>query len=185
MILRSLSFSLVFIFAAAEASAGRRPTFHQDFSISKATHIVLATEGDVIDGRFSVIESWKGDLEVDTEIILPALAKFRNEQLRTVKWTRGRVVDAPYTRLVTGQEIVIFLVESEEKRQSNPEFSEIAKWSSAYLGDAQNFDVSVAWIEYGEAYTYQQVINPGPSELRHLCTALELEARVANDSNGP
>ncbi len=48
---------------ASSASAAIRPSFYLDYSVWKATHIVLATEGDSIDGRLRVIESWKGNLE--------------------------------------------------------------------------------------------------------------------------
>ena len=46
-----------------------RPSFDLDYSLWKATHIVLATERNVIDGHLKVIESWKGDLKTDSEIV--------------------------------------------------------------------------------------------------------------------
>lgn len=45
------------------AAAGIRPSFGQESCSWYATHIVVVSEGDKIDGNVEVLESWKGDLK--------------------------------------------------------------------------------------------------------------------------
>jgi len=164
---------------AAPTSAAIRPSFYLDYSVWKATHIVLATEGDVIDGRLSVIESWKGDLEPDTNVILPELAGFADAKSRRVHdWGQRQDLPEPYARVVTGSRIVLFLVASAPTTQTTSSESKPRAWLPASYFGHGGFKVSVAWLERGEAYAFVQVENPGPSVLTHLGTAIEMKARV-------
>ena len=100
------------VFASASLSyAAIRPSFYLDYSLWKATHIVLATEGNVIDGHLKVIESWKGDLKPDSKIILPELATFSTEKSRRIDelWKR-KDLPKPFVRFVTGSKMVLFLI---------------------------------------------------------------------------
>ncbi len=172
---------LVGIAIATPASAAILPSFHLDSSVCKATHIVLATEGDIIDGRLRVIESWKGDLEQDTEVVLPELADFADAESRRVRyWGQRPDLPAPYVRAVTGSKIVLFLIKSEPTERASPSAPESFVWLPAsHYGSQGGFKVAVAWIEKGEAYAFQQFINPGPSLITHLGTAIEMKAKVA------
>ncbi len=176
-VFRFMSLLAVVSLSTTVASAAIQPTFALDYSIWNATHIVLATEDESIDGELRVIESWKGDLEPDTIIALPALQHFAAKESRNVAGWDHTVLAEPYTRVVTGQQMVLFLVDSALNEPSASTAGNSVVWQPA----SQNgWSVSVAWIENGEAYTFQQVFNPGPSELRHFCTALEIRARVAS-----
>ena len=58
------------------------PSFHLPTSASTATHIVVVTEGDRIDGEVRVIESWFGDLERGDAIELDELKRFAAPAIR-------------------------------------------------------------------------------------------------------
>ncbi len=164
---------------ASPTSAGIRPSFQLDHSVWKATHIVLATEGDLIDGRLRVIESWKGNLEPDTEIILPELADFADAKSRRVHdWWQRRDLPEPYARVVSGSRMVLFLVEFDPTDKTRPSDSKPRAWLPASYHGHGGFKVSVAWLERGEAYAFVQVLNPGPSVLTHRGTGVEMKARV-------
>jgi len=160
--------------------AAIRPSFNLDYSLWKATHIVLATEGNVIDGHLKVIESWKGDLKPDSEIILPELATFSTGKSRQVHdlWKR-KDLPKPFVRLVTGSKMVLFLVQSAKNRQKGLSDPNNCAWLPASYNGYGGFKVSVVWIENGEAYAFRQIVNPGPSVLTHLSTGIEMKSRVA------
>jgi len=174
-----LSFGAGFFLLAAIASptwAAIRPSFSLDYSVWKATHIVLATEGDVIDGHLRVVESWKGNLESGTEIILPELANFADAKSRRVHdWGQRSDLPEPYARVVSGSRMVLFLVES---KPTSPD-SKSPAWLPASHHGHGGFKVSIAWLERGEAYAFGQIFNPGPSILTHRGTGVEMKARVA------
>ena len=135
-------------------TAGIRPSFDMDYSLWKATDIVVASEDAQIDGVLRVIENWKGKLQPGDHITIPELAKFSDVSQRTIH--RFSKADAqPQT--VSGARMVLFLVRDPAGEQ---------KWQPAvYRGIGGTFDHSVAWIEDGMVYAIQQIINPGPSEL--------------------
>ena len=60
--LRTLAVACVFVLATT-ASAEIQPSFSLDGCSWLATHVVVVTEGDRIDGKVTVLESWKGNLE--------------------------------------------------------------------------------------------------------------------------
>ncbi len=158
--------------------AGIRPSFSLDHSLAKATHIVLATEGEVIDGRFTVIESWKGDLKPGEAVVLPDLAELADEDARQVKWY-GRVdPEERYVKTVSGSQMVLFLVAPENEDQASTQDSEPTEWLPAsYLGHG-GFKTSVMWFERGDAYAFTQIMNPGPTELLHTGVAIQTKARI-------
>lgn len=160
--------------------AAERPSFNLDYSVWKATHIVLATESGTIDGRLKVVESWKGDIKPGMELILPELGAFADEKSRRVQylWKRPDLPE-PYVRFVTGSRIVLFLVKATEPHQAGMPDSKTPVWLPSNYAGHGSFKTSVAWIENGEGYAFVQVINPGPSVLIHLGTAIEIKARVA------
>jgi hypothetical protein len=63
---------LVLLITCRVGYAGTRPSFVLDYSAWKATHIVLVETTDE-DGRFEVVESWKGDLKPGESITIPEM----------------------------------------------------------------------------------------------------------------
>jgi len=176
MTLQSTLILAVASLATTVASAAIGPSFLLEYSMLKATHIVLATEGDVIDGRLSVIDSWKGDLEQGEEVVIKDLREFADEKSRTVEWWQATHLPEPYVRMVTGQEMVLFLVKPEPDDRSAKQRA----WLHASRNDSDGFKVSVAWLENGEAYVYRRDFNPGPTLLQRASTSLEMKASVAS-----
>jgi len=170
---------LLILVSTSQSFAARRPSFILDYSLWKATHIVLATEGNVIDGRLKVIESWKGNLKPDSEIVLPELTTFSAEESRRVNWFGLKELPKPFVRFVTGSKMVLFLVKSYKNPQKDTSDSNNIVWLPASFNGFGGFKVSVAWIENGEAYVFIQVINPGPSVLTHLSGGIEMKSRIA------
>src|SRR6516225_2237512 len=73
---------------AAEAAAAIEPSFHLDGCSWHATHIVVISEGEKIDGDVEVLESWKGDLKKGDRITVPELAAFAPEKERVISKRR-------------------------------------------------------------------------------------------------
>jgi len=140
------------LLCVSSVSGGIRPSFSLDYCSWNATHIVVATEGDEIDGNFTVLESLKGDLNYSETVFIQELAAFKSESLRQVKeWYSEKTLTSKY---VSGGKLILFL-------KKNPNSKEI--WQSANLfGD---FTVSVVWIEDTETFAFIQTINPGSSIL--------------------
>ena len=84
---------LVFVVNASGALCRYRATFDLDYSLFKATDIILVTEGEVIDGCLKVLKSWKGNLKPDMEIVIPELAEFA--------WYLLKATDSMVTAVVT------------------------------------------------------------------------------------
>jgi hypothetical protein len=61
-LLKSSYVVIIFLLAYPAAGAGIRPSFNLQNCSWHATHVVVATEGEKIDGVLKVLESWKGDL---------------------------------------------------------------------------------------------------------------------------
>ena len=172
-----VSSAIIVILSISSTQAAERPSFIFDYSVCKATHIVLATEGQSIDGRMKVLESWKGDMSPGSTMLLPELAEFADEEQRRIHWWGLDDLPEPYVRFVTGSRMMLFLVKnSDQQNLDKPVVNNKAWQSAAYFGGLK---VSAVWIEHGEAYAYQQTDNPGPSRLEHFGTAIWMKARVA------
>lgn len=162
------------------ASADIGSSFDLDYSIWRASHIVLATEGQTIDGKLAVLESWKGDLKPGSHVEVSKIAEFADEQKRRIPaWWDEAQVPEPYVRSVTGSKMVLFLIKAIDVPENKDAKPGAPAWIPAsHYGDA-GFKVSVVWFERGEAYAFQQIMNPGPIRLHHLRTAIEVKARIA------
>lgn len=124
---------LSFAAAAREAAASAAPRFVLDECAWHATHVVVATEGASIDGRFTVLESWVGALAKDEEIRVPRLATLAPLETRKAR-------DGSH---VTGARMVLFLKFDAQSRA----------WGSSSDGRAE--EECVCWIEGAGAYAYQ------------------------------
>jgi hypothetical protein len=159
--------------------AEEKPSFHAEMAAWNATHIVLATEGEKINGRLEVRESWKGDLKPGEEINVPELKQFQPDAARAIgrRYTFTKEKPDTLPKTVTCQRMVLFLVRGEAA-----DGKESPAWRSAMTVSNHPLPmaVSVAWLEGEEAIAIQQVMNPGPAVLMPLReNAKEFRAFVA------
>jgi hypothetical protein len=136
------------LFTASMLRAEIRPSFYVDAVSWDATHVIVATEGEAIDGTLTVLESWKGELQPGETVTVPALAAFRTEESRRVSkgWSSGEPL-----LFVTGKRMILFLTRKD------------GRWSGA--DDDDLMKTAVVWIERGAAYAFTQLMIPGDSEL--------------------
>jgi hypothetical protein len=129
---------------------------------------VIATEGEEIDGKLTVLESWRGDLRPGVAISIPELASFKSKSSREIKTdTFGLKSDEP-KRYVTGSRMILFLKkkdQSSETSTNSPNNSQTSDhWDPAAR---EGINVSVLWIEVDQCFAFIQVMNPGDSILTH------------------
>jgi hypothetical protein len=144
---------------AAGGHARVEPPFSLNHCAWNATHIVVASEGGTIDGVFTVLESWYGDLEPGEFISIPYLAIFTVKDWRRICTRRlERNPDIPTH--VTCDRMVMFL----KKEKNETQGTEETRW----VGAAHYPWISVAWIEQGEAYAFPWGNPPGEVSLEPL-----------------
>jgi hypothetical protein len=100
-----------------------------------ASHIIVVTEGDKIDGQVMVLESWRGQIQPGESLFVPELAKFKSQASRKIECISGNYpIECPdgTPKFVSGSKIVVFL-------RSKPNLKE---WIA----------IGAVWIEQGEAY---------------------------------
>ena len=152
--------SLFAVLVLAGTSLGELlPSFFADDVAWGATHIVVATEGETIDGKFTILENLAGNLEVGATLTLPELAVFSVPDRRVI-----HEVFRPTQKRVTGGRVMLFL-----KRTADG-WKPATSW-----GD---MDVSVAWVENGEVYALVQVINPGSPQMTNVGTEQAMRQRI-------
>lgn len=127
-----------------------RPSFDLEDLSWLASHIVVA---EAVDGKFRVVDSWKGDLAPDEILNIRRLEQmFTPSSARKIERIFGGN-DGP--EHVSNRRMVLFLV------GTGPRFGRV--WRHAHRwGD---FGVSVAWIEGKDVYAKVQVINPGAPQI--------------------
>jgi hypothetical protein len=155
----------------AVAVAGIRPSFSLEYSAWDATDIVVATEGEKIDGHLTVLEVWKGPLRPDDKLSIPELSKLAPESERSIADELFAPKKAGMPRdHVTGARMVLFL-----KRSSDAP----GKW--APTGWFNDMLISIAWIEKSHVFAFQQIMNPGDTLLLPLnLSDQEFQAQVAD-----
>lgn len=182
---------LGFLLVPLTVFAGIRPSFMLDSCAWKASHIVIATEGDVIDGNLSVLESLKGDLRIGESIVIADFAGFNNPELRQVgtemeflnfradqyrlapaKRPNRIILDsgtgpqqAIRRQAISCSRFVLFLMDEDSGS------TKIWKPAAPFGG----FFVSAVWLESHGTYGFYQTMNPGPSELVKLYSS---ESRI-------
>lgn len=163
-----------------------RASFCLEHCSWNATHIIVVTEGEKIDGIFRVIESWKGNLKKSDSITIPELASFAAKDSRKIfiPFLILRKEDPNRSTHVTGSKMVLFLKKIkvslkegvEEKDDTTETVKELWMATSEWGGGMKE---SVAWIEEKKVYAFVQVINPGPSRLTSLgMSEAEMKTRV-------
>ena len=199
--MKNVACSLVLMISVSSlADAALIPPFDPGFSATKATDVIVASEGERIDGILDVLDTWKGDLEKGQIIRVPELALFRSEEARTIEgWWSDRSFGS-----VTGNRMVLFLVKSlalsddQEESAVDKESTRTIRWLPAsypdyrpvFAGGMEPRDnvarmrISVAWVESGLIYAFRQTVNPGPLRLVKLqgMTEEELKALVLEKS---
>lgn len=104
-------------FSPAIAFSARTPSFDLEWQLKESQAVVLATEGDVIDGKLTVLSTYRGNLKPGDEIHLPLLAEFNNPARRVVHPQRSKIagVKKPTHAKVSGRLMVLFLTMKEGK----------------------------------------------------------------------
>jgi hypothetical protein len=157
---------LVAMVCAPHANAAIRPSFNLDFCTWNATHIVVATEGDEIDGRLTVLESWKGDLRSGDVVAIPELASFKSKSSRELKSGILGLTSYEPKKYVTGSRMILFLKKKEPSSEPSNNNTKISQAPDRWEPASQDgFNVSVLWIEGDQAFAFVQLMNPGPSLL--------------------
>ena len=152
---------------SATTEAKELPSFDTEQAAWNATHVVVASEGEVIDGRLDVLESWKGDLKAGHTIEIAELKQFLPVAARSIdrRFTFNGDRRAGIPQVVSCQRMVLFLV-----RNQAADGKESPVWQSAITIGPHRLPmtVSVAWLEGEEAFAVQQPENPGPALLMPL-----------------
>ena len=130
---------------------GIRPSFSLEESAWLATDIVVVVQGDK---GVTVQETWKGSLQKGTILQVRELPQ---APLEIASWDKNAT-----GKTVGGGRVVLFIKHA-AKTETQPAADD---WVgvSPYGGT----QVSVVWVEAGHAYAFQQLHNPGPTELREL-----------------
>jgi hypothetical protein len=162
---------LVLFFVAASSlpiSAKVHILLDEEACAKSATHIVVATEGNDIDGQLQVIESWKGDLRPDDTLTIPEFASFKSLESQTVKCNSDFqlcVNGAPEER-VTCSRMILFL--RKDLRQG--------KWNG--IGELIVVQTTI-WIEGKRSFALQDASKDERGTLaRFGLTEQQIKARV-------
>lgn len=158
-------------------SAAIRPSFSLDYCAWHATHVVLV-EVTPQDGVFVVVESWKGELQSGEHINVPELrpvpgAAAISQYPRTDFFAPDATgISEQIPRQSTGSRMVVFLTNQEASQTSAPTTTKSGqKWLPSDFLDEMK--ASAVWIDAGQLYSFQQVMNPGPSILVMLDISLQ------------
>jgi len=166
---------LITILGASYATrAGIRPSFMTHARSLRAIDTILVTGGDQIDGASMVLEILNGDLKSGQPINVPHVAEFRSKEARLVSEPWYQTSKSPVPFYVTGNRMILFLIDAEKAGMSHDEEDDnegesnsnpnTSRWRSANpMGNEVKY--STVWIEKGEVYSFIQLENPGPSLL--------------------
>jgi hypothetical protein len=101
--------------------AGIQPSFYLETLTAQASDIVVVKENEKLDGKYTVIETWKGELKSGDTMTIPELAGFSSEESRAIhRWPRE--ARSNLLTHVTGSRMSLFL----KKTASDPK-----KWEAA------------------------------------------------------
>ncbi|MEM8882660.1 MAG: hypothetical protein AAGD14_01160 [Planctomycetota bacterium] len=101
----------LFLLAVSAHAAG--PAFDLRIGLARSTHIVVVSEGAVVDGQVSILEAWRGPLRVGARLELPALKAFADRERFFLPEGRPGADPPPLRerRLPNLQRMVLFLRE--------------------------------------------------------------------------
>lgn len=150
------------------------PSFDLGYNSYVATHIVVVTEGDKIDGEVEVLESWSGDLKKGDKLSLPDLAAFAPEKERVVS-KRDKEKGLPAS--VSGARMVLFLCKKDAEKGKPAKTTWLPAEGSKGL---KGMRASAAWIEGEKAFAFGEEKYGDP--LRLLSCGLD-EKEVKKKAN--
>jgi hypothetical protein len=152
----NLLLTLVLLLAFSLSSAAK---VHSRVSVAAsaklATHIVIATEGNIIDGWLIVLESLKGDLTPGEAIFVPELEDFSSEESRLIHclFPIQLCSDNKPNEYVTGSRMVLFLRKNSGSQYDNGAAGagNSALWKG--IGELSVFQ-STIWVEGRKSYAF-------------------------------
>lgn len=131
--------SLFLLLCSFTASAKAHSLIGVDQCIWLSTHIVIVTEGEQIDGKVTVIESWQGDLYPGYSLTVPELAAFSSAESRKLycpdMFLYLHECESPVPEVTSGSEIILFL--RDKRTPSDPQ-----GWCA----------IGALWVEGEDAY---------------------------------
>lgn len=162
-----------------------KPSFSADQVAWRASEILVVDEGEVLDGKVLVTESLRGRIPVGTELEVPALAAYAEEEKRTTlglfedKLVISRrkpvlfLMDGPLGRRIVDQGRA--LVQSAGGARGVQRFEEDMAPLRLDVGEGREhywpcdlfgaWATSIAWIEGEELFANVQLMNPGPAKV--------------------
>jgi Surface antigen variable number repeat len=168
-------FFLLVVFSTA--SAAIQPSFSPQGCSWRATDIVVVTEGSEIDGKFKVLETWKGDLKPGQTISVPELAKFKGQETRVLPSTWRDYEGDGKPEYVTGERMILFLRDAEKVPDDPDDDASASRWKGTNpMGSDMKY--STVWIENGKVYCFTQLMNPGDPVLAGYVPESELKTDV-------
>jgi hypothetical protein len=140
--------------SAQSAFAALTVSFSVNSAAWYATHIVVV-EITPIDGTFAVLESWKGDLAVGSQVVLPGLIPPPNAvpiSAYPKRWIPGESTSIveQIPKQPVGSRLVLFLRRKEQVKGERTS----AEWSGWFQGDVPD-SISAVWIEDDTAYIFR------------------------------
>lgn len=156
---------------ASPLPAGIRPSFSLDGCSWNATHIVLV-QTTHLHGVFSVVQSWKGDLNPGDSLEVPdlrpekdAVAISRYPKPEGFGFDDTQVIPQRTPRQPVGSQMILFLKKMDDGGTPSPSMGEAAgtRWQPA--SGWGGMKVSALWIDGGKGFCFRQWENPGPSAL--------------------
>jgi len=156
-----------------------QPSFWLESCAWDATDIVVATAGSQIDGGFTVIESWKGDLKPGQDIVVSELASFEPPSSRIIQTFSDAEEEEP-VEYVTGSRMILFLKRKaegvRERGQAAVQAAGSVVWGPA---SSEGVKASVVWVEEDQTFAFYRPNYHGRSLLTDYdMSEYEIRARV-------
>jgi hypothetical protein len=150
--------SVVLLALSAQSAFARLTvSFSVNSAAWQATNIVVV-ETTPIPGTFGVLESWKGDLAVGSQVVLPGLIPPPNAVPISgypKKWIpgEGTSIVEQIPKQPVGSRLVLFLRRKEQVKgeRTSAEWSGWTPWD-----DPDSMRISAVWIEDDTAYIFRQ-----------------------------
>jgi hypothetical protein len=133
-----------------------------------ASHIIVATEGDALDGQLKILESWKGDLKAGETIVIPELEGLKNMASRKISCEFPICIESDTPRYVTGSRMILFL-QGKTIADSGPR-----KWTGVVSEDVL---ATTIWIDEQQTFAFMDRYKEEKGFLTYFS---ENEARIKN-----
>lgn len=157
MITKAILLLLLLLASSFPAGAKVHEKINVEACAKIATDIVIATEGDSIDGQLIVLETLKGSLQAGEYLVVPELAIFSSKESRVIEdlpLMTIRPVDLPKKEeYVTGSRMILFLRKNPTAWDGENKFPTGGR--PLWLGiDDQGFYQSAIWIEDNRTFAF-------------------------------